>query len=416
MPPDRSRTVNAQGRQKSCSECAKGKRKCDLGQPACGRCRKQQQSCTYPPQPQAGCEGGSVNLENNLHAPDMSMELEDIGNVTQPLEFSFPNLSDVSNAGPADFDLTAGITSLESLNQMLYSSPDYEDQLVLSRAYTHVEKAFSAAHIAPFAKSRVSWSIEQLKLAPKMMLEQNGTPWQHPMLYEEYMPRSLQDAYAACGLYVAKNGTNNDMVTRFIRDRVGELIAATLPQQASDLLARAHAFMLYQTMLVFGGDITLYSQADTLLPLMDEVANALLPFAAQQDDLTGSLPLYPSTAARTAWAAYIFRESLRRTVLSTFHFVTMCYLLRGQLESCRDHLVIGNRVTLSAHLWNARSAFDFALAWNNKRHFVVKELNFTEVLKEAQPEDIDIFSKMMMIGLQGEDDIRGWFYTRGSTL
>jgi hypothetical protein len=79
-------------------------------------------------------------------------------------------------------------------------------------------------------------------------------------------------------------------------------------------------------------------------------------------------------------------------------------------------MAIGNRLTMSAHLWNARSVFDFALAWNNRKHFTVIELDFTEVLRDAMPDDVDTFGRMMMIGLQGEDDIKGWFYTRGGIL
>jgi hypothetical protein len=73
-------------------------------------------------------------------------------------------------------------------------------------------------------------------------------------------------------------------------------------------------------------------------------------------------------------------------------------------------------LTISAHLWNAKTAFDFALAWNSRKHFTVIELDFTEVLRDAMPDDIDIFGKMMMISLKGEDDIKGWFYTRGGIL
>jgi hypothetical protein len=32
------------------------------------------------------------------------------------------------------------------------------------------------------------------------------------------------------------------------------------------------------------------------------------------------------------------------------------------------------------------------------------------------PEDLDTFTKMMMIGMRGEDDMEGWFYTKGGTL
>jgi hypothetical protein len=94
----------------------------------------------------------------------------------------------------------------------------------------------------------------------------------------------------------------------------------------------------------------------------------------------------------------------------------MCYLLRGQLASCNDRLAVGSRLTFSAQLWNAKSAFDYAVVWNEKRYLIVRDLNFTEVLKSAMPEDVDTFAKMMLIGIQGEDDIRGWFYTRGGTL
>jgi hypothetical protein len=205
-------------------------------------------------------------------------------------------------------------------------------------------------------------------------------------------------------------------VTRFIKERAEELLASSLPQQSTELLARAHALMLYQSILVFGGDIGLYSQAELLIPHMEKVGDSLLSLAAQQMDQTGSLPLYPSTAARASWMAYIFRESLCRTALSLFQFVTMCHLLRGQLKSCRNHLAVGSRITISAHLWNAKTAFDFALAWNNNKYFIVEDLDFTEVLKSAKAEDVDTFSKMMMIGLQGEDDMRGWFYTRGGIL
>lgn len=206
------------------------------------------------------------------------------------------------------------------------------------------------------------------------------------------------------------------VVTRFIQNYAESLANKPLPPQSTEILARAHALMLYQNMLVFGGDVSLYSQAERLLPCLEEVGHALHNLTLQQVDSLGPVPLYPSAASRTAWTAYIFRESLRRTVLSVFHLITMCNLLRGQLTSCDDHLAIGTRLTISAHLWTAKTPLDFALAWNNQKHFVVKELDFTEVLRDAMPEDLCALGKMLMIGLQGEDDIRGWFYTRGGAL
>jgi hypothetical protein len=415
MPPDRTRTANPQGRQKACAECAKGKRKCSLGQPSCARCTKQRLACTYPPQPStpsnAASAGDTGELQDYLGFLDPSQDVLDVGQDASLTAFDM-----TYDPGLAEFNLSAGTSSLDALSYMLYATPDTGEHMALDRPIREVEKTFSAAHIAPSARSRVDWSIEQLKLAPRMMVEQKGTPWQHSMLYEEYLPRPLQDACAVCALYIAKNGVNDAMVARILGERVEEMIASPRPDNLHDLLTRAHAIMLYQIMLVFGGDIRLYSLAERLSPLMDEVGTALLPCAEMQVDPAGSLPLYPSTAARAAWTAYKSRESLRRTILCLYHFAALCYLLRGHLNSCNDALALGNRVTLSARLWNATSAFDFAVAWNTQNHFFVQELDFTEVMNEAQPEDVDVFAKMMMVGLQGEDDIKGWLYTKGGTL
>ncbi|KAH7380027.1 hypothetical protein BKA66DRAFT_370350, partial [Pyrenochaeta sp. MPI-SDFR-AT-0127] len=321
-----------------------------------------------------------------------------------------------SAAGILDFDLSSGISSLESLETMLNTSPNAEDQVALQRTHYSIVKPFSQAHLPPFAKSRVEYSIEQLNLVPKMMVEQNGTPWMHSKLYDEFMPRSIQDAHAACALHITKNEYNAEHVTRYITNRVEELAVSTLPTAPAELLARAHALMLYQTMLVFSGDLHVYGQAEALISQLELLGNALIVIAAGQTDATGSLPLYPATAARASWKSFIFRESLRRTVLSLFQFTAVCHLLRGQLKACLHALAYGSKVTMSAHLWNAKNAFDFAIAWNERKHFLVKELDFTEVLRDADPDDVDIFAKMMLVGLQGIDDIKGWFYIRGGTL
>lgn len=418
MPPDRARTINSRGRQKSCSQCAKGKRKCSLGQPKCLRCAKQRLPCTYPPQPSGtppAAEGGIDDASEEFGIPNATLDDDYLGGDVLPSEFGLPSLLADFGTDQIDFDMSAGITSLDTLSNMLCDASKAEDQMAVGLLQTP-ENTFSHAHLEPSARSRVEWSIKQLKLAPKMMVEHNGTPWQHAMLYQNHMPRHLQDAYATCALFNSRNGTNDHMIVKFIRERVRELMASAISYHPTELLARAHALILYQIMLVFDGDVRLYSQAELLLPLMDEVGTALLSISVQQVDPFGVLPFYPSTAAHAAWTAYMFRESLRRTVLSIYLFITLCHLLRGTTAPCSTFLAHGNKVTLSAQLWNAKSAFDYAVAWNNEKHFLVNNLDFTEVMDVAEPKDIDAFGKMIMIGLQGEDDIKGWLYTKGGTL
>ena len=73
-------------------------------------------------------------------------------------------------------------------------------------------------------------------------------------------------------------------------------------------------------------------------------------------------------------------------------------------------------MTLSAHLWSAKNAFDFAVAWNERKHFLVHDLDFKEVLSDAQPDDVDDFAKTMLVGMLGFDDVKGWFYTKHGTF
>ncbi|KAI4648388.1 uncharacterized protein J4E79_010010 [Alternaria viburni] len=345
-----------------------------------------------------------------------SQEMPEIDDGCVAFDFDLPGMPANPTADILDFDFCTATESLDALTDMLNTPAHQEDQMTLQKSYPPVNQPFSARHLSPFAKSRVEYSIELVKLAPKMMVEQCCTPWAHLLLYEDHMPRSLQDAHAACALYVTMNDNNAEHVARFITSRAEELIATSIPTTPIEVLARTQALMLYEIMLIFGGDIRLYARSDALIPHLEDVGVVLLPIAAEDPELPATLPLYPSTAARSAWQSYILRESARRTALVAFHITVIYTLLSGQMRSCAKELSLKNRVTLSAHLWKATSAFDFAMAWNSKSHFVIKELDFTDVLRGAQPDDLDTFANMMLIGLQGIDDIRGWYHTRGGAL
>jgi hypothetical protein len=135
----------------------------------------------------------------------------------------------------------------------------------------------------------------------------------------------------------------------------------------------------------------------------------------QEDPPVSKIELYPATAAKSAWTSYIFRESCRRTLLVLFMCFTLCNLLRNRLE-CSDRYFMGTRVTISAHLWKAATVLDFGVAWNEKKHFFVTNCDFGEVLESARVDDIDVFGRMVLTGMMGIDDVKGWFHTRGGTL
>jgi hypothetical protein len=405
MPPERHRSANPQGRQKSCSECAKAKRRCDLRQPSCLRCTRQELMCCYPPP-----VGATVMTESHCTPIPMDRIIDE--NTLFPFDVSmFPS---GPNVELLDFDFVAGLSSVESFDDQL--NDDVEHNMPLTRQNYLYGKMFSASHISPHAQSRVEYSMEQLKAAPAMMVKENQTPWCHPHLYEDYMPRPLQDAHAACALYSSRNHVNGIFVARHITDHLKELLDTPIPSNSTELLARTQALLLYQAMLVFSGDIRYYGQVNAIIRQLEEVSEALEHYVRQQSDPSGSLLLYPMIEARAAWKSFIFREAARRSLFVSIHFLALCSLMRGHSSTCASNRASGIRVTMSSHLWRASSAFDFAVAWNERKHHLVKDLDFTEVLEIANADDIDVFGRMIMTGLMGVDDVKGWFHTRGGAF
>ncbi|PSN72091.1 hypothetical protein BS50DRAFT_569647 [Corynespora cassiicola Philippines] len=394
MPPDRARSNNPQGRQKSCGECAKAKRKCDLGQPHCLRCTRQRLECTYPPLPP------HAPSETTPETSDSSLLMFDVDNTQSGA---------TTDVDVADFDLTAGLSSIDALNDMLSATPHPQ---VPGLQLSTLAKSISWDYLSSFTKSRIEYPIQKLKEAPKSMVWENSTAWSHPKLYEEFMPRSIQDAIAACALFNARNDTNADFVARHVIGRAKELMDAPMPTLPMEILARNQALILYQIMITFSDDIHYRGHAATMTHHLETAGNALYCLVSQFTDPVEPLPLYPSAAARSAWSEYIFRESSRRTTLIIYNLKSMSSIFVCNLSPCSHQLKYGFRIALSAKLWVAPSAFDFAVAWNGEDHLFVEDLEF-DGLKCAKADNIDAFGRMVMVSLMGIDDVRGWFYMRG---
>ena len=85
-------------------------------------------------------------------------------------------------------------------------------------------------------------------------------------------------------------------------------------------------------------------------------------------------------------------------------------------KRCDPQLLLCQSFTLSAHLWHARDPVDFAVAWRNKKHLVVKPFNIWKRIDSAQVDDIDKLGRMVMTSGMGIEEAKGWFVSRGGTL
>ncbi|KAK9234604.1 hypothetical protein V1525DRAFT_435460 [Lipomyces kononenkoae] len=417
---------NPPPRRKSCLQCIKSKRRCDLGIPTCTRCRQRLIECSYPSrsdrnatiipfQDQRACKGGPVLSEP---AVENLPQLQGRGSSVYSTQSIFAVNCDslpcvlqgpengLGYVTPPTFAVRD--TSLDIVQQ----TPDV---LVPSR-----RRAFEFTFAA--ISSRLQYSIEQILATPRKMVLENQTAWCHPRLYIDVMPRSMQDALACCALYLAKNHINAPIIFSTIEAKVSDLLVAPEPTTAIELLARTQALILYQIIRVFDGDIVALAAAAATSSALEAATLALMPYVEFYNtsimEEGGMLELCPLTTTKEFWLSWVFQESARRTLLFSFFFLQMHRLLIEnkpvRCDGCK--LYVCPSWTVSAHLWKAQSVLDFAIAWRDKKHFVVTKKNFSEVLREANSDDLETFGKIMLTAAIGIDEAKEWLYSRGGTL
>lgn len=229
---------------------------------------------------------------------------------------------------------------------------------------------------------------------------------------------SIIDAYMCSSLYLSKNEINAPVVMNLFDGKIADLLASPLPDTLPEVLARVHALLLYQIMRLFDGDVRFHGRVDSLFLELESSVLTLIPFLylPLPSDSMEPLPVSMESISEF-WKSWILQESARRTVLVTYFFTRVYKTLRGTPNmTCDGKLGLNHSWYLSSHLWKAQSAFDFAVAWAERPHYIVENLNMAWVMGNAQPNDLDVFGKMILVTLLGIDDAKAWFYTRGSLL
>lgn len=424
------RASAAPPRRKSCGACVAAKRRCDLAVPVCSRCLRRDIVCEYPARQSSANPPSSatINCHNGgwqIMAPVLPISIETPA-------FPQPSITDRLEHVDPDWNSIHGFEPNISINPSwdLLLSPKLE--LVMPRIK-------SPRPLSEIIASKLQFAVDVLKKAPSMMVLETQLPWCHPKLYNNYMPRAMQgkfisrnvvnrlcqnsnwlfvDAYSCCSLYMSRNETNTPVIMSLLDARAEDLLSSPQPTSLIELLAHAHALLLYQIMRLFAGDVRSHATANTLFGTLEATMIALsdnlyFPDPSISKEL---LPLNIDPIIEF-WEWWILQESARRTMLLTFYFIQIYKVLRGDVTMhCDGKLGLSHSWYLSAQLWNAQSAFDFAVAWSEKDHFVVHDLDFTAVLENAQPDEVDLFGRMLMVTLLGIDGAKAWFYAKGAIM
>jgi Fungal Zn(2)-Cys(6) binuclear cluster domain len=438
--------ANPPPRQKSCGACIKAKRRCDYGQPACVRCAQRNLNCVYSSsylQYRSRRRPDEVVCSDSLleATPDVTMTfslmpsaVEEVANSwnSELLEASFvdidiPGLVSTSSGGHSDPFIVAFDGDTQPLEDIFPRGSHDVDALIgfssLSPMCSQIGKDTQGS-ISGIIAARLQYAIDEIKRASRTMVLETRTPWYHPQLFKAQIPRSMLDAHCSCALYMAKNTCNAQDILRSIEARVEDLLNSPVPTSSQEILARVQSLLLYQIIRIFDNDFRVFTTVektalaleDATLLLGSHLSSGQLSPAAQ-NTLENTLPLYSLEETKTLWMSWIFMESARRTLTTALFFIQLHRLLSGTLPLyCDTNLYICSSWTLSAHLWNAENLFDFTIAWRNKRHFVVTDGVFSQALRDAEADDIEVFGRMLFTLLMGIDEAKAWFASKGGSL
>ena len=90
--------------------------------------------------------------------------------------------------------------------------------------------------------------------------------------------------------------------------------------------------------------------------------------------------------------------------------------MKEEFGFCQGHAALGTLLTASAHLWRARNVMDFATAWNERKHYVLQNVDFTDLIANGHADDLDEFGKSLLVAYMGADEAKGWLHAHGGAL
>jgi hypothetical protein len=244
--------ANPPPRRKSCQACIKAKRRCNLGQPACLRCTQRLLECRYSPIVPAARRSVAENAEkqqpvavHSISIPPSALHSQEVSESTEQTDYNNMILTNLSSM--ADPALDAGYdffdTDLDMLQFIQDTPTETVESLDMSSSTTastaarpptpsynnldliHQPKGDLALAVQPEGKwrtaslsftiaHRLQYSIDVVTDAPRKMVMELQTPWCHPELYRDNMPKSMQGMpFLHCHLMPSPSHTLNLLYT-----------------------------------------------------------------------------------------------------------------------------------------------------------------------------------------------------------
>ncbi|KAH7128875.1 hypothetical protein EDB81DRAFT_906556 [Dactylonectria macrodidyma] len=406
-------------RRKSCSACARGKRRCDLGFPECGRCLARRVTCVYawihPEEAQELVQSNNLSFwspqeiryDNYLdqngpietpqsnhrwHEPGESESHADVAALgpllpltTTPLTLFpalVPLLNEIIGRGRSISFLTPGPpfqsanTSSTNVGSVLFApQPSHNTSVPATTLQIATDSPITTDSTF---QARTEYAAGVLVQQVKTFAETGQTAFIH----HTHVGTSpiLRDTLAACSLHVLRNSVNRVLVQSEVTRRVELLVEAT---ETAISLAPSHSYSIMGYALLPAVQALLAQAERDAVPLAKWVGILQRQAQWSRDSSAGDARLDLS-----GWRDWVQTESIRRTVVFAELLDGVYTFLRFGWDRAGARMAKLS-FTGQVVLWEARSAAQWHQAMTQRPRFEVNISSFHDDIEAASPEDLD---------------------------
>ena len=364
--------------RRSCQQCVKAKRRCDLGTP-CYRCRVRRVPCTYD------AVAGDALRQSRAEALQTSEET-----IPQDVLPAFPDQNLDWNEIMDDID------DFVIPDQLAVIQPQPAGTVLTGSIY----------------QERVVHAVKQLKKWPLDFARNASAPFINLKAYKDEIPDILRDALGMCSLYAHRTDHNEKVVFQCLSQAASKCMARLAGVTESTLLterlAITQALCLYKTMQLYDGDITMRANAETALPLFVTYLRSLRDslFSSLYDQKALMLQSAGLSESPDDWHNWLLLESVRRTLVAGFCIEELFLFLKQGWDDGVDF----QRISFFAQqsLWKAQTFYQWRQAYRTKLPLPVRFDDWSHDIAAASPDDMDELGMTMMTLVKGVDYCRSW--------
>jgi hypothetical protein len=344
-------------RRRSCDPCFKARRKCDLAQPMCERCHRNNKTCSYVYPSQL------LTKENTTNMPGTTM-VQTAPQVVSSDWMSYQKL-------PDGFDL-------QTLDRKLTFPQRSEVPSTLGQ----LGKLEPVTGTATFA-----WMFNQFRDYPLDFATTAETVFIHKALYQNSFPRPLRAAFGICAGCLTLTKRNQSVLFHSLDAEISELLSPTPNNTLLEDLVKLQAAVLYQTIRLYHGGIEHRITAERQEFLVRAYGLKLLQRA--KTELFG---------AKETWENWLLTESIRRTVHITFKLYTIYSAFRHGV--CSETAAISSLpISTKSGAWNSR---DIYLQYPDQDD-TIPYSDFKSIWDAFPRRERDSFEKLLFVGCEGID-------------